>query len=180
MVWKKYFKTKDEKEIVLRNLSRKDSVKNLMNYINSMINERVYFALDKKKTYKEEKAWKKDSLKDIKKGNAINLILEHKGRIIGDLIAHRQREKFRNNIVLGVGMLPRYRNQGIGYFAMKELIERAKKEMKPKNICLTLFSPNKPAKKLYAKLGFVHHHTLEKWSKHKGKFIDEEFLILKK
>ena len=180
MAWKKHFKTKDGKIIILRDLNKKDSPRKLMNFINSFVDEKAFLLVDKKWSLAEERKWISSTLEEMKKGQTLLLVVEDKGKIIGTISAERQKFKLRNNVLLGIAIKREYRNQGLGYIAMKEVIKRVRKEMKPKNIYLTVISQNKLAKKLYEKLGFRHHHILKNWVNHYGKYYDEEFMILEK
>ncbi len=158
MAWKKEYTTKNGKTVVLRDLNNKDSIKKTRNFINSFVVEKAYLLYDKKITYKEQKAWFLNQLKQIKNKAGYYIVIEHDKKMIGSVVANRL---------------------GLGYFSLKALIDRVKKEMKPKNIYLSVYSKNYTAKKLYKKLGFKFHHRLKNWVNHYGKFMDEEFYIYK-
>jgi len=180
MPWRKTFTAKDGRVVILRDQSRRDTPRKLMEFINSFVEEKAYLLADKKYTLKEEKEWVKSCMRQMRKKESIDLIMEHDGRIIGKVDARRDRQKLRGNVLLGIAIKPEFRGEGLGYFAMKELIYRVKKEMKPANIYLTVISANNTAKRLYRKLGFKKHHTLKNWVNHYGAYLDEDFMILGK
>jgi len=179
MAWKKEYTTKNGKTVVLRDLNNKDSIKKTRNFINSFVVEKAYLLYDKKITYKEQKAWFLNQLKQIKNKAGYYIVIEHDKKMIGSVVANRQLYKLKDNILLGIAITPNFRGLGLGYFSLKALIDRVKKEMKPKNIYLSVYSKNYTAKKLYKKLGFKFHHRLKNWVNHYGKFMDEEFYIYK-
>ncbi|HIH05460.1 TPA: GNAT family N-acetyltransferase [Candidatus Woesearchaeota archaeon] len=180
MAWKKQLALPDGKVVALRDLSRKDSPKELADFINSFLKEKAYLRINRKISVAEEKAWIRSRLKGMKKGNIIHLHLECKGKLVGVVDAERGEYKHHGNVFLGITILPPFRSKGLGEFALRELIARAKSEMKPKNIYLTVYTDNKKAIRLYRKLGFVRHHVLKNWINHYGRYLDEEFYILKR
>src|SRR3989338_732170 len=178
MAWKKEFIAEDGRKIILRDLNKRDTARKLMNYINTFVDEKTYLLMDKKATLADQKKWLNHTWEKISKKTGYYLVMEDSGRMVGSVSAERQLYKLRGNVLLGITIKRQYRGVGLGYFAMSELIKRVRKEMKPRNIYLTLYSGNKAAHKLYSKLGFKYHHTLKNWVNHYGKYLEEDFLIL--
>jgi RimJ/RimL family protein N-acetyltransferase len=164
--------------ITLKNLSPKNSAREMMDFINALVESKAMIAMDKRISLKEEKVWLKGCLHGMKKGDYLNIIASHKGKVIGSATAERERYKLRNNVLLGIAILPYFQGKGLGSILMKELIGRTKKEMGPKNIFLTVLDLNKKAYRLYEELGFRTHHVLPKWANHYGKWCDLRFMIL--
>jgi len=49
----------------------------------------------------------------------------------------------RDNIVLGIALLPEYRWKGLGEFALRHLLRTARQRLKGRNIYLKVFASNK-------------------------------------
>jgi RimJ/RimL family protein N-acetyltransferase len=98
--------------------------------------------------------------------------------IIGSASAEREPLKLRNNINIGVSVARSERNKGLGTVILKETIARVKKEMRPKNIFLSVFANHHAAKKIYKKLGFKTYFVLPNWANHYGKYHNLEFMLL--
>jgi len=124
--------------------------------------------------------WFKCSLRKIRKRQAIDIIAESKGRIVGKASARKGIYKQCDNVTLGIAILPAFRGAGLGKILLTELIARVKREFKPKNIVLSVFAPNKRAHALYKKVGFREFARFPNWFKHKGKYYDQIYLILRK
>jgi len=73
------------------------------------------------------------------------LVVEDKENIVGILNADREAYKMRNNIVIGIALLPEYRGRGLGEFALRLLLRTARQKLKGRNIYLRVFANNKRA-----------------------------------
>jgi RimJ/RimL family protein N-acetyltransferase len=176
--YRAYFRMKDGRTVAIRDLSQKDSPKELADYINELVDENTFIIKDTKVSVKEEVKWLREKLKSAKSGRSISLVAYDK-KIVGIVNADRQTMKQKGNVVLGIALRKEYRGHGLGEFIFRLLIERVKKEMKPKNIFLYVFGRNTRAKSLYIKLGFRKIGVLPNWVLHKGRYMDEEMMILK-
>lgn len=180
MAWKQQFVLPDGRVIALQDLSRKDSPRELAGFINSFLKEKAYLRINRKITIQEEEEWIRSRLKGMKKGKVIHIHLKCGGRLVGIIDAERGEYKHHDNVCLGITILPPFRSKGLGEFALRELIARVKSEMRPKNIYLTVYTDNRTAIRLYKKLGFARHHVLKGWIDHFGRYLDEEFYILRR
>lgn len=174
----KKVKLRNGKSVTISYLSRKDSVREILRYINRFVAEGSHLGFDKKFTLKEESRWKKDKLALMKKGDAFVIIARIDGRIASIAEARRGNFKERNNVGCGIGVTKECRRLGLGEIMLRRLIIIAKKKMKPKNIYLTVDEPNRPARLLYKKLGFREIARFRGWVLHKGKYIDKLFMKL--
>lgn len=79
-----------------------------------------------------------------------------------------------------IGIAQGYRGIELGKYLMSGIIERAKKEFKPriKIIQLEVHANNKAAIGLYKKMGFRQFAKLPKQIQHKGR-IDDELIMIK-
>ena len=66
-----------------------------------------------------------------------------------------------------------YRRLGVGTVMMKRLLEIGKKDKDIKVIYLDVYAVNKPAIRMYKKLGFKQVARLKNRAKYKGKLIDQ-------
>lgn len=172
-------KLKDGKTVEMVPLSRKITVRMLLNYINDLTDENLYLSHDKKYTYKQEKEWFENTLKNMKKGIHIHHIVLCNRRIIGSATASQGTGRERNNVGLGVAISKEFRRVGLGEKLLKFIIKKAKKKWKPKNIFLSVASENKPAYNLYKKIGFKEFSRFPKWIKYKNRYVDQIFLLYK-
>jgi RimJ/RimL family protein N-acetyltransferase len=93
------------------------------------------------------------------RGNSIKTA--HKGNVYGMFVAQEMR------------------GQGLGKSLMLELISKAKDCDGLEQINLTVVSGNDSAKKLYKSVGFKVYGIERKSLKFKGKYFDEDLLVLK-
>jgi GNAT superfamily N-acetyltransferase len=66
--------------------------------------------------------------------------------------------------ISGVGVLPAWRRRGIGQRLMSSVLERGR-EAGVRQVTLEVITQNRPARTLYAKLGFVERRELLSWSR---------------
>lgn len=90
-----------------------------------------------------------------KQNGGLNLVADDSGRIVGFLTFKRNPLKRLNHTgSFGMGILEDYRNQGIGYKMLRNLIIWAKKQNGLEKICLGVLSTNERAIATYKKAGF--------------------------
>ena len=172
-------KLEDGRTVEIFPLSSKTSTKELLRYINALIREGTYLRFYKTFTLKQEEEWKKSTLNSMKNGNVLWIGAVYKGKIVAGTQGTRGLGKERDNIEVGIAVAKVFRGVGLGEIMLKEVIKRVKKKMKPKNIFLHVAKPNKPAQSLYKKLGFKEIATFPKWFRHKGKYVDIHWMVLK-
>jgi len=179
MAWKKTVVLRDGRKVLLRDLSPKDSASELRAFIASFVKEGAFISRDEVPSMKEQKEWLKGQFGKMKKGEAIQIIAESGGRIVGKASAARESRKERNNVELGIAVLPTFRGASLGKLMLQNVIARVKTEMKPKNIALAVLEPNKRAHALYRKVGFRDFARFPNWLLHEGKYYDKIYLILR-
>lgn len=81
--------------------------------------------------------------------------------------------------VYGMYVVPEKRGIGLAKKLMLELINKAKAIAGIEQINLTVVSRNENAKKLYLSLGFVIYGTERNALKYKGRYYDEELMVLR-
>lgn len=110
--------------------------------------------------------------------NGDNLLLaaEDEGEIVGFLSAQRGgARKIKHTAYIVVGIRQDYRNQGIGGQLFSKLDEWAK-ESNVSRLELTVMCPNKAAKHLYEKNGFVVEGVKRNSIFMDGSYIDEYYM----
>jgi ribosomal protein S18 acetylase RimI-like enzyme len=172
-------KLKDGRVVDIISLSSKIPVKWLLDYINSFVAEDSFLIHDKKLTLKEEKEWMSGALKGIKRKEQLYFAALHDKQVVGGCTARKGMGREKQNIVIGISIIKNFRRTGLGEFLMSKTIAEAKKKLNPKNIYLNVAAPNKPAKSLYEKLGFREMARFPKWMKHKNKYHDVIWMLLK-
>jgi RimJ/RimL family protein N-acetyltransferase len=171
---------KDGRIATIGFLGEKDSARELQGFINALVEEGAYIVYDRKATLKEENAWKKNNISKLKRRDGYILVARVDGKLAGTTGADRERMKGRHNVSLGLAIAKPYRRIGLGEALLRANIGTARRLMKPKNIYLSVFAPNKPARILYRKLGFREFAIFPKWLLHSGKYVDHVFMLLKK
>ncbi|MBI5226965.1 GNAT family N-acetyltransferase [Candidatus Micrarchaeota archaeon] len=171
-------KLKDGRTATIDFLKPNDSAKELMNFINAFVDEGANLSYDRKFTLKEENEWKKNHLKGFLKNESFCIIAKVDGKIAGTSDSTRKLFKLKDNVVIGLAIGKKYRGIGLGEILLRKNIEISRTKLNPKNLYLTVFTTNKPAIKLYRKLGLKEFARLPKWVLQKGKYVDEIYMKL--
>jgi ribosomal protein S18 acetylase RimI-like enzyme len=169
-------------KIKIEELSKKDLklAKEFRDYNNSLIEEEAPIRLfDRKISSKEAKEWIKRDLQKIKNKRMVVLLAKDKNKLIGlaDITLYGG---FQNHVgELGISVRKEYRRIGLGKYLMEEVLNLAKRKLKPKPkiIRFSVFSTNKIAQNLYKKLGFKAVAKIPKQIQYKGELIDEVVMI---
>lgn len=168
----KRVKIRDGRTIVIRRPKMSD-VKQLKDYINSLVAEDALIKINERQSLKAECAWLKDILKRIRKNKLHKFVAEYNGEIIGNV--ELRKEKWRKSHIaeIGISVKKNYRRLGVATILMKTILEIGKKDKEIKLMYLSAYTPNKAAQKLYKKLGFKKVAVLKNRGQYKGKFTDE-------
>lgn len=133
----------------------------------------------KRPTIPNERKWFSSLLVDIRKRNAIVLVAESDGKIVGvcDVKGFRPGSSMDHKGLLGIALHRDYRSQGIGSAMLKEALRQSSKRFEM--VVLSAFANNKGAISLYKRFGFKRYGFLKGSNKRDGKYFDEVFLYLK-
>lgn len=170
----------DDGTIVIFREPRAEDAASLRRFINSVIGEDLSgIVMDKKFTLKEERTWLRTVLKDIREGNAMMLLVESDGKILGNCHASRRPMKHSHRAMIGIALMKEARGKGIGEAVMRATIELVETRMQGvESIDLSTFGYNKRAQKLYKKLGFVKVGSVPRAVKEGDRYFDEWLMAL--
>jgi ribosomal protein S18 acetylase RimI-like enzyme len=175
---KKKIKLKDGRIAEVSFLSEKDDTRELLDFINALIEEKVHLLYERRFTLKQEEEWKKNELEKFRRKKGYTLVSQVDGKIAGNSGCTMGAYKEKRNALLGIAVAKEFRRLGLGEELLRLNIQTAKRLFRPRNIFLTVFSTNKAAYPLYEKLGFTEFAVFPKWLLHKGKYIDLIYMKL--
>jgi len=164
------FRAKDGRRVVLRSVKWED-LDNLVEFINSLVEEDADILRSRKVTRSEEAEWLGKRLASIDKGEIIDAVAEVEGKVIANSEVEKRSGCMSHVGYLGIGIKAGYRGIGIGKQIMKTLIEESKKAGL-KILVLDHFDTNKTARRLYEKMGFKEAGRIPKGICKNGKYID--------
>jgi len=129
-------------------------------------------------TVKEEIRWIKDLKKDkTRKSLAITYLGQHVGGVSLDKINRASQSAFFG-IFVGE---KKFQNMGIGTIATKKILDYGFRKLKLHKISLHVFPDNKPAIRVYKKLGFKQEGYIKDNIIKRGRFRDDLLMaIIKK
>jgi RimJ/RimL family protein N-acetyltransferase len=162
---------KDGRKVVLRT-PRWEDLGDLLELINSVVDEGAEISRDEKVSKEEEIDWLSRLLALLERGKTFFLVAEVDGGVIASSDINRQTGYQKHVGVVGIVIKRGFRELGIGTAMMRVLIEQAEK-MGMKVLTLTAFASNKRAIHVYEKVGFVQTGLIPKKHLKEGKYIDE-------
>lgn len=174
-----FLKLKNGSRAQIRPLKRSDDAKEYLSHINALVKERAFLLCNEIQTLKKERAWLKKCVKEVTSGKAVFLTAWIGRHLIGLSSGISQRGADSGNVEIGLSVRKQFRGQGVGEALILETIFESKKKLRPKNIYLRVYAENKPALKLYKKMGFKTLALFPKWSLNKGKLKDVYYMVLK-
>lgn len=165
------FCARDGQGVILRT-PRMEDLDNLMELINSLVDEKAEIARTEKVTREEEAEWLPRMLSSLEKNELFFLVVEVDGELVGssDLDVLPGDEKHVG--VLGIVIKKGFRDMGIGTEMMKTLVDKAS-ALGLKLLMLHVFATNERAIYVYEKTGFVQTDRIPKKHFRQGQYIDE-------
>ncbi|MFA5405908.1 MAG: GNAT family N-acetyltransferase [Candidatus Nanoarchaeia archaeon] len=146
----------------------------LTKLMNDLVREEVFILVDSVITVAEERVRLRNRLKQINAGKSVSLIALDDKKIIASFGI--MLEKGRSSHVGGFGIViaKGYRGQGLGKELIVKIIDLAKERLKGLELIeLGVFKDNKPAIKLYKKMGFKQVAVIKNRLKYKGRLTNE-------
>jgi RimJ/RimL family protein N-acetyltransferase len=177
-VTRRKFTARDGTNVIFREPKPSDA-KLLMDFINRFVAEPMSgLLINKKATLKEERAWLRGWLSDVKSRKGVMLIVEADGRIKGNCTVRRLVWKSSHMADAGIALSRDVRGKGIGEALMSETIELARKRMRGlEMIQLKAFGYNERALELYKKLGFVVVGCIPRANKEGNDYYDDILMV---
>jgi RimJ/RimL family protein N-acetyltransferase len=175
----KRVRIKDGRTVLLRRPEKKD-VRQLMEYINAIIDEDAPIEMTERMTLKSERAWLKGVLDAMKKGKSHFIIAELGGRIVGVVNLNHGRGRHDHVGEYGISVAKEYRRLGVASALTKYILDAGRKDKNIKVIMLRVYEFNKIAIRMYEKFGFRKVARLKDRVMYKGKLADEFVMDMKR
>lgn len=169
---------RDGRVVEIRPLKKSDGARKFQEYINEIIVEGAFILLDRPVSLKEERKWLSATVRDEKNRKAVTLVALYNNRVVSVFNAHQGRGNESCNVSFGASVARDFRGVGLGEMMLEMIVKKARQKLKPVNIYLTVVDVNKPARRLYEKVGFRKIARLPKWVKNKGRLHDLLFMRL--
>lgn len=147
-----HFIAKDGREVLLRP-PRWEDLDDLLDFINSLVEEGADILRNQKVTRDEEADWLGRKLADMEKGNLFWLVAEVDSTVIASSELKTGTGYSRHVGTIGVGVKRDYRDVGVGTELLKALISHAK-TIGLELLTLTVSSSNTRAIHVYERIGF--------------------------
>jgi RimJ/RimL family protein N-acetyltransferase len=165
------FHVGDGREVILRT-PRLEDLDNLMELINSLVDEKAEIARTEKVTIEEEAQWLPKMLSNLEKDELFFLVAETSGKVIASSDIHILCGDEKHVGALGIVVKSGFRNLGIGTEMMKTLEEQSV-ALGLKVLTLQVFATNKHAIHVYENVGFVQTGRIPKKHLRQGQYMDE-------
>ena len=165
------FPIRDGREVILRT-PRWEDLEELMELINSLVDEKAEIARAVKVTRDEEAEWLPKMLASLEKDKLFFLVAEVGRKLVASSDIHFLCGDEKHVGILGIVVKNGFRDLGIGTEVMKTLIEQAT-TLGFKVLTLQVFATNRRAIHVYEKVGFVRTGTVPKKHFREGQYIDE-------
>jgi L-amino acid N-acyltransferase YncA len=164
------FTAKDGRKVVLRSVKWED-LDDLLEVINSLVEEGADIARTKKVTRAEEAEWLGRYLARIEKKEIINCAAEVGDKVIANSEIGKREDPMSHVGGLGIAIKQGYRDIGIGAQIIQALVEESK-GVGLRILVLEVFDSNDMAKHLYRKMGFKEAGRIAKGVHKNGKYVD--------
>lgn len=165
------FATKDGHRVVLRTPKWED-LDDLLEFINSLIEERADIIRAEKVSREEEIEWLSKVFSRQERGEMFCLVAEINGHVVANSEIIKGIGYAKHVGVIAISVKKGFRDLGIGTEMIKSLVEQANK-WSLKVLTLSVFATNERAIHVYKKLGFIETGRIPRKFFKDGKYIDE-------
>ena len=149
-----------------------EDLDDLMELINSLVDEKAEIARTDKVTREDEVEWLPKVLASLEKDELFFLVAEVDRKVVASSDIHILNGNEKHVGVLGIVLKSGFRDLGIGTEMMKTLVEQAM-ALGLKVLTLQAFATNKRAVHVYEKVGFVQTGRVPKKHFKDGQYVDE-------
>jgi len=170
----KEFRTGDGRRVVLRT-PRMSDLDDLLEFINSLVDEGAEILVEKRTTREAEADWLGRLLADIEKGSVICVAGEVDGKVIANSEVRKGTGKRSHVGTLGIAIRDGYRDVGIGTEMMRALVEESKRA-ELRLLRLTVFDSNLRAIHVYETVGFREVGKMPKAIRQGDEYVDEVYM----
>jgi len=164
------FYAKDGREVTLR-APKWDDLDEMLEFINSMVEEGADIMMDTKQTREQEVEWLAGHITKVENDKEAVIVAEVDGRFVGQVEVTPQGMRSKHVGVLGIALKDGYREIGIGTELMREAETQAKR-LSLEILNLEVFATNERAKHVYEKGGYRVVGAWPKAIKRDGIYID--------
>ena len=167
----KKFNAKDGRNVILRT-PRWEDLDDLLELINSLVEEQAEIYITEKFTREKEAEWLLKVLRRLEVDEQFLLVAEVDKKVIASSAFQIQGGTEERIGAIGIIVRKGYRNLGIGTEIMKTILEQAA-FFGLRTVTVNAFATNKRAIHVYEKVGFVQSGIIPKKHLRQGVFIDE-------
>ena len=171
----KVFNAKDGRKVILRTPKWED-LDDLVEFINSLIEEGTDITMNEKVTREQEADWLSRQLAETEKCNKLILLAEVEGKVVANSSITKRTGYSKHVGNLGIAVKDGFRETGIGTEMMKTLVSKAE-NMGLKMLTLNVFSTNKRAKHVYENIGFRETGCIPNEIYKNGNFLDHIIMV---
>jgi RimJ/RimL family protein N-acetyltransferase len=164
------FQDQDGREVTLRAPQWSD-LDDMLEVINSLIDEETYIINDTTVTREAEVDWLARKLSSLENDQAIAVVAEVDGHFVGQTEITPMIGCSRHVGVLGIALKDGYRDAGIGTELLREAENQAPR-LGLEIITLDVFAPNARGRHLYEKIGYNQVGRLPRGVKWGGDYVD--------
>jgi RimJ/RimL family protein N-acetyltransferase len=166
------FSASDGRKVVLRAL-RWEDLDDLLEMINSLVEEKANITLDQKVSRETEIDWLSRALSRQERNEVLYVAAEVEGNVVANSeISRRPNTCERHVGVIGIAIKKGFRDMGIGTMMTKSLVEQGR-TMGLRVLTLGVFANNERAIHVYKKVGFVESGRITQKFFKDGQYIDE-------
>ncbi len=160
----------------MRSFTRDDFGK-LRKFLNGLVEEGAYIAIDRPLSNSEEREMDEQSLARMNNREMILWVVESGGKIIGRVSAERMQRRERDNVSLSFYISSEFRGAGLGTVLIRMIVKESVKVFAPHNLYLTVYSDNSKAIALYEREGFEKLGVLPDWMRNNDTYMDRVYMV---